>query len=286
MNDGQSVESVLIPAYKFDRTTLCVSTQIGCDRGCAFCLTGKMGLLRNLTSVEILSQVFNGLHIASRENMPPMSNIVFMGMGDSGRNLDAVGDAVHALTDRDRFSMAASKITVSTVGPSPEAFLTLAKMPGTLAWSLHAADDVIRKKLVPSTRHTTAELRDGLVAALKTRPAMRTRTIMIALTLIDGINDSEVDAIKLADFLRPMLTDVPKIAIDLIPYNDIEVMPDFRKPSKERIKIFQERMRMEGYFCTVRVTRGEDESSACGMLATKRIKKERNNEMEILLSDG
>ena len=223
LGDGQSVESVLIPAYKFDRTTLCVSTQIGCDRGCAFCLTGKMGLLRNLTSAEILSQVFNGLHIAARERMPPMSNVVFMGMGDAGRNLDAVGDAVAALADRDRFAMAAAKITISTVGPSPETFHRLARMPGTLAWSLHSPDDEIRRRLVPSTRHTAVELRDGLVDALKTRAAMRTRTIMVALTLIDGINDSPDDAHKLADFLRPMLHEVPKIAIDLIPYNDIEV---------------------------------------------------------------
>lgn len=77
--DGLSVESVLIPALKFGRTTLCVSTQIGCDRGCAFCLTGKMGLIRNLTSSEIISQVWNGLSIVKRENMPPMTNVVFMG---------------------------------------------------------------------------------------------------------------------------------------------------------------------------------------------------------------
>lgn len=79
LGDGLSVESVLIPAHKFGRTTLCVSTQIGCDRGCAFCLTGKMGLIRNLTSSEIVSQVWNGLSIVKRENMPPMTNVVFMG---------------------------------------------------------------------------------------------------------------------------------------------------------------------------------------------------------------
>ena len=79
LGDGLSVESVLIPALKFGRTTLCVSTQIGCDRGCAFCLTGKMGLIRNLTSSEIISQVWNGLNIVKRENMPPMTNVVFMG---------------------------------------------------------------------------------------------------------------------------------------------------------------------------------------------------------------
>jgi 23S rRNA (adenine2503-C2)-methyltransferase len=195
-------------------------------------------------------------------------------MGDSGRNMDAVGEAVAALTCRNKFSMASSKITISTVGPSPEAFTTLSLMPGTLAWSLHSADDKIRRKLVPSTRHSTVELRDGLVKALKSRKAVRTRTIMIALTLIDGVNDSEEDAIKLTDFIAPMLGDVPKIAIDLIPYNDISV-PEFKKPSKEKVNAFQKVVREAGYFCTVRVTRGEDESSACGMLATKRLKKDR-----------
>eukprot|EP00596_Hydrurales_sp_CCMP1899_P005869 CAMPEP_0119038530 /NCGR_PEP_ID=MMETSP1177-20130426/7511_1 /TAXON_ID=2985 /ORGANISM="Ochromonas sp, Strain CCMP1899" /LENGTH=228 /DNA_ID=CAMNT_0007001243 /DNA_START=629 /DNA_END=1315 /DNA_ORIENTATION=+ len=201
-----------------------------------------------------------------------MTNVVFMGMGDSGRNMEAVGEAVLALTCRKKFSMASSKITISTVGPSPEAFLTLANMPGTLAWSLHSPDDQIRKKLVPSTKHSTVELRDGLVKALQTRPAIRTRTIMIALTLIDGINDSAEDAMKLAAFLKPMDQEVPRIAIDLIPYNDISV-PEFNKPSREKVNAFQQVVRKAGYFCTVRVTRGEEESSACGMLATKRIKK-------------
>jgi 23S rRNA (adenine2503-C2)-methyltransferase len=120
-------------------------------------------------------------------------------------------ESVAALTCRNKFSMASSKITISTVGPSPESFATLSAMPGKLAWSLHSADDKIRKKLVPSTRHTTVQLRDGLVKALKSRKAIRTRTIMIALTLIDGINDTEEDAMKLTDFIKPMLGDVPKI---------------------------------------------------------------------------
>ena len=78
LSDGQMIESVLIPSAKFDRTTLCVSTQLGCDRGCAFCLTGKMGLIRNLTADEIIGQVFQGISITKRENMPPMTNVVFM----------------------------------------------------------------------------------------------------------------------------------------------------------------------------------------------------------------
>jgi 23S rRNA (adenine2503-C2)-methyltransferase len=269
--DNLHVESVLIPSVKFDRTTLCVSTQIGCDRGCAFCLTGKMGLIRNLTSSEIIAQVIRGLQVSIRENMPPMTNIVFMGMGDSARNIVNVGEAVHALTDRKKMSMAAAKITISTVGPNPESFMTLASYPGTLAWSLHSPDDAIRKKLVPSTKHTTIELRDGLLRALETRTALRTRTIMIALTLIDGINDSIEDARKLAEFIKPMNEIAPKIAIDLIPYNDISV-PEFRRPSREKINEYQSYLRDNGIFCSVRVTRGDEESSACGMLATERIK--------------
>lgn len=119
LDDGQAVESVLIPSHKFDRTTLCVSTQVGCDRGCAFCLTGKMGLVRSLTAEEIISQVFRGLQVSTENNMPPMTNVVFMGMGDAGRNIANVREAVECMVDRQRLGMAAGKITVSTVGPHP-----------------------------------------------------------------------------------------------------------------------------------------------------------------------
>lgn len=267
--DGAKIESVLIPAFKFQRSTLCVSTQVGCDRRCAFCATGKMGLMRNLTSAEIVGQVYQGLRIALREGMPPMTNVVFMGMGDAGRNILNVGAAVQCLVDRDRFSLAASKCTVSTVGPSPEAFMQLAQYPGTLAWSLHSADDSIRKFLVPSTKHSTVELRDGLMAALASRPAPKTRTIMIAITLIEGVNDSTEDAYKIAEFVRPMLRVAPKIALDLIPYNDIGT-GGFRRPSSQAVNAFQAVLREEGYFVSVRVTRGDEEASACGMLSTKK----------------
>jgi len=269
--DGQSIESVLIPSMKYGRTTLCVSTQLGCDRGCQFCMTATMGLIRNLTSDEIIGQVVRGMAIAKRESMPELTNVVFMGMGDAGRNAVAVGEAVAALADRDRMAMAQTKITVSTVGPSPEIFQVLADMPATLAWSLHSPDDTIRKRLVPSTRHTVVELRDGLLRALQSRPTLRSRTIMIAATLIDGVNDSLEDAQKLVEFIRPMYEVAPKIVIDLIPYNDIN-LHGFVRPSRESVNSFQKHLRDRGVFCSVRVTRGDGESSACGMLATKRVK--------------
>jgi 23S rRNA (adenine2503-C2)-methyltransferase len=104
-----------------------------------------------------------------------------MGMGDAGRNLDAVTKAVRCLTDRDRFCFAQSKVTVSTVGPTPSVFQAIADVPCTIAWSLHAANDDLRKRLVPSTKHSTVELRDGLTAALATRPTFKSRTMYIYL---------------------------------------------------------------------------------------------------------
>eukprot|EP01035_Chromulina_nebulosa_P024080 gene24080-31282_t len=230
-----------------------------------------MGLVRNLTSSEIIGQVIKGMEISRRENMPTLTNIVFMGMGDAGRNMQSVNDSLRCLVDRERMSIAQSKITVSTVGPSPESFLTLASMPGTLAWSLHSADDSIRKYLVPSTKHSVIDLRDGLLKALLTRPNIRNRTIMIAVTLIDNINDNVSDALKLVEFVKPMFTIAPKIIIDLIPYNDNNI-PGLVRPSHEKVNEFQHVLRKNGIFCSVRVTRGDNESAACGMLATKREK--------------
>lgn len=237
-----------------------------------------MGLIRNLTSNEIITQVILAKEISIRENLPPLTNIVFMGMGDAGRNPIAVNDAVHCLIDRDRLSMPQSKITISTVGPNPEMFSILSKIPATLAWSLHSSDDKIRKLLVPSTKHTTIELRNGFMNGLLLRENIKTRTIMIAITLIDDINDSIEDATKLAEFILPMLEISPKIVIDLIPYNDNE-LNNFKTPSKEKVNNFQKILISYGLFCAVRMTRGDKESSACGMLATKRVK---SNQIKVI----
>jgi len=175
--------------------------------------------------------------------------------------------------------MAPSKITVSTVGPTPEVFMLIADLPATIAWSLHSADNNIRKFLVPSTKHSVEDLRDGLLQSLLKRP-LRNRTLMIAVTLIDGINDTLIDAQKLAEFIRPMLEIAPKIMIDLIPYNDISVL-GFKRPSSDKVNNFQNVLRSEGFFCSVRITRGDDESAACGMLATKREKTKKLEEMPL-----
>lgn len=198
-----------------------------------------------------------------------MLNFACSLQGDAGRNIGSVASAVACLSDRERFSFAQSKVTVSTVGPSPDIFQSIADLPCTIAWSLHAANDDLRKRLVPSTKHTTTELRNGLISALKSRTSLRRRTIMIAVTLIDGVNDRIEDAHALADFVRPMLETAPKIALDLIPYNDINV-GGLGRPSDDRVCAFQSYLREQGYFVSVRVTRGDDEAAACGMLSTKK----------------
>lgn len=271
LEDGLEIETVLIPTK--ERTTLCVSTQVGCDRGCIFCSTGKMGIIRNLTSSEIIQQVIRGIQVVKRDSMPSLDNIVFMGMGDAGRNIIEVGHAVRCLTDPHRFSMAKSKVTVSTVGPTPEIFREIALLPCFIAWSLHSPNDAIRRKLVPTTKHSTLELRQGLLDAIQLRENMRARTMMVAVTLIDGINDRESDALELVEFIKPMLTVAPKIAINLLPYNDIHT-PGLARPSREKVNDFQSVLTSNGLFCSVRVTRGDDEAAACGMLATKSRRKD------------
>ncbi|GMI00662.1 hypothetical protein TrVE_jg13302 [Triparma verrucosa] len=283
LEDNNKIESVLIPSYKFDRTTLCVSTQIGCDRGCRFCATGKMGLIRNLKGHEIISQVVHALRVVKKDVlMPPLRNIVFMGMGDAGQNVEEVRKAVIALTDNEGLKFANSKCTLSTVGGSPETFSQLAACPGSLAWSLHSPIDEKRKRLVPSTKHTTVELRDGLIKALQSRKSKKSRTMMIACTLISGINDGVEDADALAEFVQPIIEVAGKVALDIIPYNDIDLDGDglvgeqgvvYRSPSVAAVKLFTDRLKKRGCYVCLRTPRGDSENSACGMLATERKSK-------------
>ncbi|KAJ1462519.1 hypothetical protein M885DRAFT_505429 [Pelagophyceae sp. CCMP2097] len=279
--DGAQVEAVLIPHLSLNRTTLCISTQVGCDRGCTFCATARMGLVRNLDADEILAQVYLARGVAKQcadlgLGMAPLTNIVFMGMGDAGRNSGNVRRAVEALADRLKFSFAQSKITMSTVGPSPEAFADLAKAPGMLAWSVHSADDVLRKQLVPTHGpYTVIQLRNGLVRALSGR-ASRGRTCMIAATLIAGINDSDEDAEKLARFVGPIVDVAGKLSVDLIPCNPTDHAPHFHRPSKERLDAFAAKIREiePRAHVACRLTRGDEGKAACGQLLVSRQRKQ------------
>lgn len=196
-----------------------------------------------------------------------------MGMGEPADNTDAVVPAVNTLVDRRMFGLAQSKVTISTVAPDPSVFATLGKAPAALAWSVHAVDDTLRKSLVPTTKHTMEQLKGGLVEALSSRSNKLRRT-MLEVALIENVNDSDRDAELLASFSKSIMASVPgsKVVVNLIPYNAID-HPTYTTPSMERVLGFQKVVTDGGVLCYVRTTRGDDESAACGQLATKKRKK-------------
>ena len=312
--DGLSVETVLIPPLpetagkraKSARahTTVCISSQVGCRQACTFCATGKMGLRRNLDVSEILGQVYAAKREAAAAGLPPLANAVFMGMGEPADNAAAVRQAVACLTDGKRFGLGRSRVLVSTVAPTPQAFATLLRPPDEaadeaadegaaegmgegagagedlgpqLAWSLHAADSGLRRQLVPSSRHSAEELREGLCAALRARPVKR-RRIMIEYACIQGVNCEEGHAEDLASFLRPVEAacyDPDRrsrrtgVLVNLIPFNPHPAAPaHFRRPARAEVEAFQARLRTHGIWASIRPARGDDGAAACGQLAT------------------
>lgn len=231
-----------------------------------------MGRQRNLSSTEILAQFFYALKICRIGSIPDLANVVFMGMGEPADNAEEVKMALNILTNVDLFHMGQTKVTVSTVAPTPEAFSYFQDAPCVLAWSVHAANDDLRRKLVPTTKYSMAELRQGLIDTLLSRPR-RLRATMLEVALIDGVNDSDEAAKELAEFIHVILESVPgiKLVCNIIPFNDIG-HPSFRKPSIEKVQRFQQILWDNNVYSHIRTTRGDDESAACGQLATKRLK--------------
>ena len=272
LSDGLEVETVIIPMYDENKSTstICISSQVGCRQGCTFCATGRMGKMRSLTSDEILAQFFFATKIIRLASIPPASNVVFMGMGEPADNAAEVCKATEILTNTDLFHLAKRKVTVSTVAPTPESFGFFENAPCVLAWSVHAANDLLRKKLVPTTKHPMVELRQGLIDALKNKQK-NLRTLMLEVALIDDVNDTDEAAHELADFAQVIVDEVShlKMIINLIPFNDIG-HPTYRKPDENRVKSFQKILWSKGLVAHIRTTRGDDESAACGQLATKK----------------
>lgn len=194
-------------------------------------------------------------------------------MGEPADNAEAVDQAARILTDRQLFGLAATKVTISTVAPSPESFALFAKTPSALAWSVHAVRDDLRRKLVPTTKHGMEELRQGLIDALLQRPK-HLRTTMLEVALMEDVNDGIREAEELAQFARGIVEAVPncKLVVNLIPYNATE-HSRFKTPGEERVKMFQTHLWSEGIYAHVRSTRGDETSAACGQLATQRANK-------------
>ncbi len=250
--DDERVECVLIPDG--DRATACVSTQVGCAMGCTFCATGRDGLVRNLTSGEVLEQV---LHLAG-EGDRRVTNVVLMGMGEPLANYDASVAAVRAVVDPRRFNLSARKVTLSTVG-LPEGIRRLAgeDLPITLAVSLHAPNDELRSRLIPPAMvHPLEEV----LAAARVFYQARHREVTLEYLLLGGINDTPACASQLAALARGV-----RCNVNLIRYNPVEGSA-FEPPSESAMSAFAERLRSRGVNVTIRRSRGLAAEAACGQL--------------------
>ena len=255
--DGARVESVVIPEE--DRTTLCVSTQVGCPLACSFCATGKLGLTRNLSTAEIVDQVCRMSAVLGEGRR--ITNIVFMGMGEPLLNLDNVVEAIRLLIHPKAFAIAPRRVTVSTVGVVPRIEPLLRSVPVNLAVSLHATTDEVRNELVPLNRKFPLELLLGTLRDLDC--ITRQRPVFFEYTLIAGSNDSPEDARRLA----PLLRGIPS-KINLIPMNPHEDSPP-GPPSEAVIDRFLREVAATGLRVTLRRSRGPDIQAACGQLALR-----------------
>ena len=260
LTDGEHVETVLIPANR--RNTICLSTQVGCAMGCKFCASTIGGLKRNMTASEILQQI---LHVQQACDVK-VTNAVFMGVGEPLVNYDAVVAAVRAIIDPDRFGISARKVTVSTLG-IPDQIRRLARenLPITLAISLHAPNDALRRELIPSAATTKL---DAIIAAAEDFYESRKREVTLEYLLLDEVNDSALCADALARIAKRL-----RCNVNLISYNPVESLP-FARPSQVKVKAFTARLEKQGVNVNVRQSRGLDAAAACGQLRHSRQAKD------------
>ncbi|KMP10696.1 50S rRNA methyltransferase [Candidatus Nitromaritima sp. SCGC AAA799-A02] len=257
LEDGQSIESVWMPAGP--RKTLCISTQVGCRLACAFCMTGSLGLKRNLSAAEILGQC-----MAVNEDLnekDQVTNVVLMGMGEPLDNYDATVDAVRLMISPEGLRISARKVTLSTAGQ-----VDLIKkfqeenLHVNLAISLNATDDKTRGDIMPINKKYPIK---DLMECLRNYPLKPTRRLTFEYVLLGGINDRDEDAQRLAKLLHG----IPS-KINLIPFNWFSPS-EFRPPSEERVHSFQDYLLSKNYSVFIRQNRATDILGACGQLAAQ-----------------
>ncbi len=258
-----AIETVFIP--EADRGTLCISTQAGCAVNCVFCSTGKQGFNRNLTTAEIIGQLWMAEHalragagsIDAGERV--ISNVVLMGMGEPLQNYDAVLPALRLMLDDNAYGLSRRRVTLSTSGMVPQIDRLAADCPVALAVSLHAPNDALRDHLVPLNRKYP--LRQLLAACRRYVPAAPRDFITFEYVMLEGVNDQDAHAAELAW----LLSDVP-CKVNLIPFNPFP-QSGLQCSSPERIRAFAEHLIDSGIVTTTRKTRGDDIDAACGQLA-------------------
>lgn len=269
--DGLETESVLIPMLRksgHTTHTLCVSSQVGCAMGCRFCETAQMGLMKNLTSADIVAQWFAATYLVG---LRP-KNIVFMGMGEPMDNLDAVLDAIRILTQHDAAEVPPSNITVSTVGrvDGMRRFAEFVRNRGfhrvNLAVSLNAPNDAIRSSIMPINRkYPMAELREEMLAF----PPRSATAICVEYVLIPGVNDGLDHCDELCAYLRGI-----RCSLNVIPYNPRRDSP-WPAPDEASVEAFLLRAMANGQFVKRRRTKGRSVMGACGQLGNPQIRRRR-----------
>ena len=276
LNDKTPIESVLMQyqskkLFGHPRSTICVSTQVGCAMGCVFCATGQMGFERNMKAEEIIGQVIHFARILNDRGQH-VTNIVFMGMGEPLANYSETLRAIQLLTHPRGFGIGQRHITVSTIGiTSTIDKLAEENLQIGLAISLHSPDSNLRRTLVPTARHDSVE---ELIDAGKRYFLKTGRRVTFEYALIKGVNDSPEIAEKLARLLRDNGSHV-----NLIPLNP--TAGDFERPSRDNVIEFERILYNAGINCTVRVEKGTEISAACGQLRTDILDKYNNKENKI-----
>jgi 23S rRNA (adenine2503-C2)-methyltransferase len=262
LHDGNKIETVLIPVIEDKRATACVSSQIGCSLTCSFCATGKMGRIRNLTAAEIYDQAFETNRLSQEVLGYPLTNIVYMGMGEPMLNYGPVMESIKMITSPDGMAWSPRRITVSTAG--------IAKMirklgdeqvKFNLALSLHAADDKKRDQIMPINESNNLQ---ALMEALEYFYQMTHARISYEYIALKGFNDTLEDADRLVKLCRKQFP----VKVNVIEYNPVSGVP-FEKADEAQVDKFARRVRDKGVMITVRRSRGKDIDAACGQLANQ-----------------
>lgn len=245
-----------------EKWTFCLSSQVGCKVGCAFCFTAKGGFVRNLNSGEIIEQV---VWLKRDNQIPPEKriNIVYMGMGEPLDNLKNVSQAIKILGELDGLSVSPRRQTISTSGIAPKIIqLGQMNLGIQLAISLHAVDDILRSKLIPINKAYNIE---SVIKAVKTFPVDKRKRVMFEYLMIKDINDDLISAKKLLKLLNGI-----KAKVNLILFNPHEGS-DFQRPEIKQVKTFAEFLITKGLLCTIRESKGIDINAACGQLREKEL---------------
>jgi len=258
LSDGQAIESVLIPEE--DRNTLCISTQVGCTLDCAFCLTGTMGLIRNLKAHEIVDQVlWMQNHMEADQSL---TNVVLMGMGEPLANYREVTEALRRLIHPKMVGLGPRRITVSTAGLVPQIKkLGESGLNVNLAVSLNATTNAVRDRVMPKINKPYPL--ETLLAACRDYPLQPRRRIFFEYVLLKDVNDTEADAKRLLRLLRGI-----PCKVNLIPFNDYPGAP-FGRPDEDAVLRFQAILIDGGFHAFIRKSRGRDILAACGQLRTE-----------------